>query len=117
MPGVEIDEPLVRFLLREQHPDLAELELREVPGGWDNRMWRLGEDLAIRLPLTPHAPYLLGNERRWVPVLAPRLPLPVPEPVRAGEPSMACGISATLIGLPGAPVAALIGTTVLPSPA
>jgi aminoglycoside phosphotransferase (APT) family kinase protein len=87
MPGVDIDEPLVRCLLREQHPDLAELELREVPGGWDNRMWRLGEDLAIRLPLTPRAPYLLDNERRWLPVLAPRLPLPVPEPLRAGEPS------------------------------
>jgi aminoglycoside phosphotransferase (APT) family kinase protein len=84
---IEIDESLVRSLLREQHPDLAGLGLRRVVAGWDNEMWRLGEDLAVRLPRTPRAPGLLRNEHRWLPVLAPRLPLPVPMPVRAGEPS------------------------------
>jgi aminoglycoside phosphotransferase (APT) family kinase protein len=87
MSDIDIDEALVRTLLREQHPDLAGLELREVVGGWDNRMWRLGEDLAVRLPRTPRAPRLLRTEQQWLPVLAPSLPLPVPSPVRVGEPS------------------------------
>ncbi len=86
MDDLEPDENLVRYLLRQQHPDLAELSLRRVPGGWDNRVWRLGDELAVRLPRTPHAPALLRTEQRWLPVLAPRLPLPVPVPVRTGEP-------------------------------
>jgi aminoglycoside phosphotransferase (APT) family kinase protein len=84
---VDIDAALVRFLLHEQHRDLAGLELREVAGGWDNRMWRLGADLAVRLPRTPRAPSLLRTEQRWLPFIAPSLPLPVPVPVRVGEPS------------------------------
>jgi aminoglycoside phosphotransferase (APT) family kinase protein len=85
--GIDIDETLVRSLLHEQHPDLAELALREVDGGWDNRMWRLGEDLAVRLPRTPRAPSLLRAEQRWLPSVTQGLPLPVPVPVRVGEPS------------------------------
>jgi len=87
MDDVDIDEALVRALLHEQHRDLAGLELREVVGGWDNRMWRLGEELAVRLPITPRAPSLLRTELQWLPLLAPNLPLPVPVPIRAGEPS------------------------------
>ena len=87
MDDAGIDEALVRALLHEQHPDLAGLGLREVAGGWDNRMWRLGEELAVRLPRTPRAPSLLRTEQRWLPSLAPSLPLPVPSPVRVGEPS------------------------------
>lgn len=87
MGDLTIDEELVRSLLREQHPDLAGLRLRPVAAGWDNRLWRLGDELAVRLPRTPRAPSLLRKEQRWLPVLAPRLPLPVPVPVRAGEPS------------------------------
>jgi aminoglycoside phosphotransferase (APT) family kinase protein len=55
MDDVDIDAALVRALLHEQHPDLAGLGLRAVAGGWDNRMWHLGEDLAVRLPRTPRA--------------------------------------------------------------
>jgi aminoglycoside phosphotransferase (APT) family kinase protein len=87
MDDADIDEALVRALLHEQHPDLAGLALRAVAGGWDNQMWRLGEDLAVRLPRTPRAPSLLRTEQRWLPFLAPGLPLPVPVPVRVGEPS------------------------------
>lgn len=82
-----IDGTLVRLLLQEQHPDLAGLELREVAGGWDNKMWRLGPDLAVRMPRTPRAPFLLRAEQKWLPSLAPLLQLPVPMPVRVGEPS------------------------------
>ena len=87
MDGFAIDESLVRALVREQHPDLAELTLREVDGGWDNQLWRLGDALAVRMPRTPRAPSLLRKEHRWMPVLAPHLPLPVPTPVRIGAPS------------------------------
>lgn len=87
VPQIEITAELVHALLSEQHPDLAGLALREVVGGWDNQMWRLGEDLAVRLPRTERAPDLQRKERQWLPVLAPRLPLPVPIPVRVGEPS------------------------------
>ncbi|WP_327393724.1 aminoglycoside phosphotransferase family protein [Streptomyces sp. NBC_01186] len=87
MGNFEIDTSLVRSLVREQHPDLAGLDLRAVDGGWDNQLWRLGEELAVRMPRTERAPSLLRKEHRWLPALAPRLPLPVPTPTRIGEPS------------------------------
>jgi aminoglycoside phosphotransferase (APT) family kinase protein len=80
-------QDLVRALLREQHPDLANLELRDVVGGWGNQQWRLGTDLAVRLPRTEGAPALLRTEQRWLPVVSERLPLPTPVPVRTGKPS------------------------------
>jgi aminoglycoside phosphotransferase (APT) family kinase protein len=82
-----MDEELVRALLQEQHPDLADLELKEVLGGWGNQMWRLGEDLAVRMPRTDRAPELLLNEYRWIPDIAARVPLPIQTPVRLGKPS------------------------------
>ncbi|WP_327668625.1 MULTISPECIES: aminoglycoside phosphotransferase family protein [unclassified Streptomyces] len=84
---IEITAELVRGLLTDQHPDLAGLPLREVAGGWGNKMWRLGDELAVRVPRMEGVPELLRKECRWLPVLAPRLPLPVPTPVRIGEPS------------------------------
>ena len=84
---IEISEELVRNLLRDQHPDLAELRIREVEGGWGNQMWRLGDALAVRMQRMDSLPALQLKERRWLPVLAPRLPLPIPTPVRNGVPS------------------------------
>jgi aminoglycoside phosphotransferase (APT) family kinase protein len=86
-PGIEITAELVQAVVRDQHPDLAGLAIREVAGGWGNQMWRLGDEVAVRMPRTEQAPALLRKECRWLPVLAPRLPLPVPVPVRIGEPS------------------------------
>ncbi|MGV9611031.1 aminoglycoside phosphotransferase family protein [Nocardia xishanensis] len=87
MDEIKFEQALVRALLREQHPDLADLELRDVVGGWDNQQWRLGQELAVRLPRTERAPALLHTEQTWLPVLANRLPLPTPIPVRIGKPS------------------------------
>lgn len=87
MQDVRFEQRLVRSLLQEQHPDLAELPLQEVAGGWDNQQWRLGDELAVRLPRTDRAPGLLVKERTWLPTLAGRLPLPTPVPVRVGAPS------------------------------
>lgn len=78
---------LVRDLLQDQHPDLAELPLREVEGGWGNQMWRLRDELAVRIQRMDTEPDPQLEERRWLPLLAPRLPLPIPVPVRAGTPS------------------------------
>lgn len=87
MDEVSFGRDLIRALLRDQHPDLADLQLRDIDGGWDNQQWRLGDELAVRLPRTERAPGLLRQEQRWLPVLAPRLPLPTPVPIRVGEPS------------------------------
>ncbi len=86
---VEVDEALVRGLLREQHPDLADLPLRRAPHGWDNVTFRLGDALAVRLPARALAAPLVENEQRWLPVLAPLLPVATPTPVRLGRPSAA----------------------------
>ena len=84
---VDVDEHLVRALLAEQHPDLAGLPLRELSAGWDNVLWRLGDDLLVRLPRRQVSAQLTLNEQRWLPLVAPSLPLPVPAPVRVGVPS------------------------------
>jgi aminoglycoside phosphotransferase (APT) family kinase protein len=86
---VEISVELVRALLEEQHPDLAALDLRFENEGWDSAIFRLGDDLAVRLPRRQINAALLPEEMRWLPTLAPKLPLPVNAPVRKGEPG--CG--------------------------
>ena len=85
---VEVTEALVRELLAVQHPDLAGLELRELANGWDNVIFRLGDDLTVRLPRREMAAALVGHEQRWLPELAERLPLPIPAPVRVGSPGL-----------------------------
>jgi aminoglycoside phosphotransferase (APT) family kinase protein len=86
--GIEIDAELVRALLRDQHPDLADHSLTFGARGWDNQLWRLGDDLAVRLPwATESADALLLKEHEWLPKLAPGLPLAVPVPLRLGRPS------------------------------
>ena len=85
---VDIDAELVRSLLRDQHPDLAGLELQQVAFGWDNVVFRLGDDLAVRIPRRQLAADLIRSEQRWLAELAPHLPLPVPAPVRVGRPAL-----------------------------
>lgn len=84
---IEVDEATVRALLAAQHPDLAGLPLRLVGAGWDNILWRVGDDLVVRLPRREAAAELLLHEQRWLPELARVLPLPVPAPLRTGHPN------------------------------
>ncbi len=77
----------MRRLLHEQAPELADRPLVPGPTGWDNTHWLLGGDLAVRLPRRRSAVELVANEVRWLPQIAPELPLRVPVPVHAGEPS------------------------------
>ena len=82
-----VDATMVRRLVDEQFPQWAGLPVRPVPvDGWDNRTYRLGQDLSVRLPT--HERYVAGvaKEARWLPVLAPYLPVPVPEVVANGRP-------------------------------
>src|SRR5215472_3961786 len=84
----EITADLIAELLREQHPDLAGLPLTFGARGWDNQLWRLGDDLAVRLPwVTQDADELLLKEHTLLPAIAPGLPLPIPVPQRLGQPS------------------------------
>lgn len=87
---VAVDVPLVRSLLADQHPDLADLRLRVVANGWDNVVLRLGDDLAVRLPRRAAAARLVEHEQRWLPDIARRVApvVPVPEPVRLGRPAL-----------------------------
>jgi len=83
---LEIDETLVAELLRQQHPDLTG-SLRLVANGWDNAIFRLGDDLCVRLPRRQVAVELTVHEQRWMPVVAELVRVPVPVPVRVGVPS------------------------------
>jgi aminoglycoside phosphotransferase (APT) family kinase protein len=101
---VAVDVELVRGLLADQHPDLADLDLVEHASGWDNVTYRLGDALAVRIPRREMSATLVEHEQIWLPVLAPRLPLPIPAPVRVGRPGRGYPWSWSVCPwLPGAP--------------
>ncbi len=83
---IAIDAALVKVLLQAQHADLADAALEPIASGWDNAIFRLGEQLCVRLPRRAASAALLVNEQRWLPALKQRLPLPIPAPVRLGVP-------------------------------
>lgn len=79
---------LVRELVAEQFPRWADLDVREVSAqGWDNRTFRLGPDLSVRLPSADGYEPQVEREHRWLPFLGQRLSTPVPFPVAKGTPS------------------------------
>lgn len=83
----EITTELVSTLIRQQFPQWSACRVTRVePGGWDNRTFRLGDDKLVRLPSRARYVAQVAKERRWLPVLAPMLPLPIPAPVALGKP-------------------------------
>jgi aminoglycoside phosphotransferase (APT) family kinase protein len=83
----EVDVATVRRLIAAQFPHWAGLPVRPVAvGGWDNHSFHLGADMLVRLPSAAEYALAVEKEQRWLPVLAPNLPLPVPAPVGAGVP-------------------------------
>jgi aminoglycoside phosphotransferase (APT) family kinase protein len=85
---LEIDEPLVRGLLAEQFPDCADRPLARVePAGTVNAIFRLGDDMSVRLARHKGPTEPGGKERAWLSRLAPLLPLEIPVPVAQGTPS------------------------------
>ncbi|MFN8484522.1 MAG: aminoglycoside phosphotransferase family protein [Anaerolineae bacterium] len=84
---VDTDEALVRRLLQSQFPHWAELPIAAVESaGTDNALYRLGGDMVVRLPRIHWAAGQVEKEGRWLPRLAPRLPLAVPLPLALGTP-------------------------------
>ena len=85
---VVTDPSLVRGLVGAQFPEWGDLPIEPVlPGGTDNALYRLGDELVVRLPRHERTVGTLEIERRWLPKLAPLLPLAVPIPVAEGVPA------------------------------
>ncbi|USQ75565.1 aminoglycoside phosphotransferase family protein [Ornithinimicrobium cryptoxanthini] len=84
---VSVEDRVVRRLVDHQFPQWAGLPLlRLPPGGTDNQLFRLGEELLVRLPRIHWAADSALWEHTWLPQVAPHLPLTVPAPVALGEP-------------------------------
>jgi aminoglycoside phosphotransferase (APT) family kinase protein len=84
----EITAEVATRLVAGQFPQWAGLPVVPVAvNGWDNTTFRLGGELSVRLPSADGYTEQVAKEHRWLPVLAPQLPLPVPEPVALGSPT------------------------------
>ena len=84
-----IDAGLARRLVDSQFPEWAGLPVRTVElNGHDNRTFRLGDELSVRLPSGDWYALQVEKEQRWLPVLADQVPLPIPTPVAKGAPGL-----------------------------
>ncbi len=84
---ITVDAEQVRRLVAGQFPQLAHLTVRPVAdGGWDNWTFHLGSERLVRLPTAAEYALAVDKEHRWLPALAPRLPLPIPVPLAKGDP-------------------------------
>ncbi|MCO1656985.1 aminoglycoside phosphotransferase family protein [Pseudonocardia humida] len=87
MDREEIDAALAARLVAAQFPRWADLPVRPVEvGGWDNRTFRLGSTMSVRLPTAEGYVAAVAKEHDWLPRLAPHLPVAVPEPLALGAP-------------------------------
>jgi aminoglycoside phosphotransferase (APT) family kinase protein len=84
---VSIDEPLVRSLLTSQYPQFTGWPCYQVGEGFDNALWRLGDELVVRIPRRQIAAELIANELRWLPEVAEHVTLLTPLPLLRGEPN------------------------------
>jgi aminoglycoside phosphotransferase (APT) family kinase protein len=85
---IDIIAALVRQLVATQFPQWADLPIRPVEiDGWDNRTFHLGDHMAVRLPSAAGYAPQVDKEHRWLPKLAPHLPLPIPVPLAKGAPT------------------------------
>ena len=84
---VSIDAALVCRLIADQLPRFAHLAVRYLATGWDNEVYRLGEELLIRLPRRGLAEKLGVREREWLPILSAATGLDVGAPVFSGQPT------------------------------
>lgn len=82
-----IDVALVRKLIDSQFPQWKHLPIKPVAhGGWDNRTFHLGENMLVRLPSGQEYAPKVEKEHKWLPILAPLLPLQIPVPLEMGKP-------------------------------
>ena len=110
MQKADITVDVVACLISTQFPEWADLPIRPVAlDGWDNTTFRLGEEMSVRLP--SHKMYVpqIDKEHRWLPALAPHLPLPIPRPIAKGKPGCSFPSPWSIYGwLEGEP-AAIVG--------
>ena len=84
----DISDSLVAGLVASQFPQWADLPIKKVDfDGHDNSTYRLGEEMSVRLPCSEGASGQVEKEQRWLPRLAPHLPLPIPVPLAKGTPT------------------------------
>lgn len=82
------DVSLVDELVRTQFPRWQGLPIRHVEhGGTDHAIYRLGEELAVRLPRIEGAKDHVARDAVVLPRFAPLLPVAVPELLAVGEPA------------------------------
>ncbi|WP_104483593.1 aminoglycoside phosphotransferase family protein [Actinokineospora auranticolor] len=100
-----IDATLVRRLIAAQFPRWQHLPVTPVPiDGWDNRTYRLGAEMSVRLPTAEGYVAAVEKERTWLPRLAPHLPVAVPEVLGSGVPGEGYPFPWSVRGwLPGTP--------------
>jgi len=85
---LDIDISLVRRLVAGQFPQWSDNTIRPVEcSGWDNRTFHLGERMTVRLPSAAAYADQVEKEHRWLPKLAPLLPLKIPVPLAMGAPA------------------------------
>ncbi len=86
---LSIDVDLVRALVDRALPEYASLPLTRLDSsGSTNALFRLGDELVARLPRQPGGSATIDKEARWLPQIAPWLPVPVPQVVAVGEPDL-----------------------------
>lgn len=84
----DIDADLVERLITAQFPHWAGLPVERVDSaGTSNAMYRLGDELVVRLPRIPGSAGDMAKEYRWLPRLAPVLPVAIPVPLGLGVPA------------------------------
>lgn len=82
-----IDAGLVKRLVAAQFPQWSDLPVTPVEAdGRDNRTYRLGDEMTVRLPTAECYVPAIDKEHRWLPILAPSLPVPIPVPLAQGVP-------------------------------
>jgi len=85
---LDIPVTLVQELIAEQFPQWAYLPIRTVEfSGWDNKTFRLGQDMSIRLPSAQEYAAQVKKEQTWLPILASNLSIPISQPIAMGKPS------------------------------
>ncbi|NJL41414.1 MAG: phosphotransferase [Leptolyngbyaceae cyanobacterium SL_7_1] len=85
---IDIDTTIVKRLLAEQFPHLAERSITVVRSpGTVNAIYRLGRDLYVRLPRVEASAEGINREWTWLPKLAPQISLTIPQPLAQGKPT------------------------------
>ena len=90
-PEVVVDKRLARALIGEQFPEIEQRSLQLLGAGWDNTVWLVDEQWVFRFPRRQMVIPGLENEMSYLPILAPLLPLQVPEPTLLGQPTESFG--------------------------